>query len=140
MRIALAAGLVLGALSRVEEVHEGFDLGVSTNFTWLGAAFLVGALVVAGVEWSGLAGALALSTANVGYYAWILATEPGRPLDAVAGPVERWFALGVTGGFVLGFAGALVRSDRLAIRSVAALPLAALLVAERVPALSALLP
>jgi hypothetical protein len=66
----------------------------------------------------------------------VVATEPGRPLDTVAGPVERWFALGVTGGFVFGVAGALTRSPSPAVRVAAFLPLVALLVAKRVPALS----
>ncbi len=139
MRVAIAAGIVLGVLSRVEEVAAGLDLGISTNFTWLAVAFLVGGRL--GVpEWSALAGAVALTAANAGYYAWILATEPGTPLDAVAGPVERWFALGATAGLVLGGAGALLASRSRALRATACLPLAALLVAERVPALEALLP
>ena len=139
MRTAIAAGVVLGAVSRVEEVAGGFDLGISTNFTWLAVAFLVGAKA-GEIAWSGVAGAAALTVANGGYYAWILLTEPGRPLEEVAGPVERWFALGVTGGLVLGAAGALLSSRSRALRAAACLPLAALLVAERVPALAPLLP
>ena len=139
MWVALAAGVVLGVVSRVEEVTPGFDLGISTNFTWLAVAFLVGTRVGA-MDRSGLAGAAALTAANVGYYAWILTTEPGTPLDAVAGPVERWFALGATGGLVLGAAGALLASSSRARRAASCLPLAALLVAERVPPLEALLP
>ena len=111
MRAAIAAGLALGAVSRVEEVTGGFDLGISTNFTWLALAFGAGALA-GELAWSGLAGAVALTAANGGYYAWIVLTEQGTPLDAVAGPVERWFALGVTGGFVFGVAGALARLRR----------------------------
>jgi hypothetical protein len=34
-------------------------------------------------------------------------TEPGRPLASVAGPVEKWFALGVAAGLALGAAGSL---------------------------------
>jgi hypothetical protein len=139
MRAAIAAGLALGAASRVEEVTDGFDLGISTNFTWLAVAFGAGALA-GELAWSGLAGAAALTAANGGYYAWIALTEPGTPLDAVAGPVDRWFALGVTGGFVFGAAGALLASRSRARRAAACLPLAALLAAERVPALAPLLP
>ena len=137
--IAVGAGAVLGVVSRIEEVEPAFDAGVSTNFTWLGVAFLVGARA-ASLDWSALAGAVALTTANAGYYAHVLATDPGRPLDQVAGPVDRWFALGVTGGFVFGAAGALVCSTRLPVRVAAAVPLAALLVAEWIPAVAERLP
>lgn len=139
MRIALAAGLVLGVVSRVEEVTAGFDAGISTNLTWLATAFLVGA-VAGELARSAVAGAVALTAANAGYYAYVLATEPGRPLASVAGPVERWLALGVSAGIVFGAAGALLRSRSVAPRAAAFLPLLAVVVAERVPALSALLP
>ena len=112
MRIAVAAGLVLGVVSRVEEVVDGFDLGVSSNVTWLMTAFFVGALAGTAYEWSALAGAVALTAANTGYYAWIAATEQVTELHAVAGPVESWYALGVTGGCVFGAAGALARLRR----------------------------
>lgn len=128
------AGVVLGVASRVEEV-AGFDAGVSTNLTWLATAFVAGAL---GRGAAG--GAVALTAANAGYYAHVLATEPGRPLASVAGPVERWFALGVAAGVVFGAAGALLRRRSAALRAAAFLPLAAVAVAERVPALSVLLP
>lgn len=112
MRIAVAAGLVLGVVSRVEEAVDGFDAGISSNTTWLLTAFAVGALAGTAYEWSGLAGALALTAANTSYYAWVAATEQATELHAVAGPVESWFALGVTGGFVFGVAGALARLRR----------------------------
>ncbi len=139
MRIALVAGLVLGVVSRVEETVDGFDLGISSNLGWLATAFAVGALAGAFAR-GGLAGAAALTAANCGYYAYVLVTEPGRPLDDVAGPVERWFALGVTGGFVFGAAGALLRARAVPLRLAAPLPLGVLGVAERVPALAPLLP
>ena len=103
---------MLGIVSRIEEVVDGFDVGISSNVTWLITAFLVGALAGTAYEWSGLAGAVALTAANTSYYAWIAATEPATELHAVAGPVESWYALGVTGGFVFGVAGALARLRR----------------------------
>ena len=112
MRIAIASGLVLGVVSRIEEVVDGFDVGISSNETWLLTAFVVGALAGTAYEWSGLVGAVALTAANTGYYAWIAATEQATELDAVAGPVEAWYALGATGGFVFGVAGALARLRR----------------------------
>lgn len=139
MRIAIAAGLVLGVVSRVEETVDGFDLGISSNLGWLVTAFAVGALVASPGR-GGVAGAVALTAANCGYYAYVLASEPGRPLDDVAGPVERWFALGVSGGLVFGVAGALLRARSVPLRVAAFLPLGALVVAERVPALAPLLP
>ena len=139
MRIAIAAGLVLGVLSRVEEVAAGLDLGISSNVTWLAVAFGCGA-AASSVEWAAPAGALALSAANTGYYAWVAATEPGRALASVAGPVERWYALGVGGGIVLGVAGALLMSRDVRLRAAAAAPLVLVAVAERVEPLSALLP
>jgi hypothetical protein len=135
--IALAAGIALGALSRVEETADGLDLGISTNVTWLALAFACGATAQ---RWSGVAGALALTVANASYYAYVALTEPGRPLDDVAGPVGRWFALGIAGGLVFGPAGALIRHERLAVRALAAAPLAALVVAEHIPALETALP
>ena len=112
MRIAIAAGLVLGVVSRVEEVTDGFDVGISSNVTWLMTAFFVGALAGTAYEWSGLTGAVALTAANTSYYVWIAITEQATELDAVAGPVESWYALGVTGGCVFGVAGALARLRR----------------------------
>jgi uncharacterized protein DUF6518 len=137
VRIALAAGLVLGVLSRVEETVEGLDAGISTNLTWLAVAFASGA---AARRRSAVAGAFALTAANAGYYAYVAITEPGRPLAGVAGPVERWFALGIAGGIVFGAAGALIRDERARVRAAGALPIAALLLAEQIPALQAVLP
>lgn len=139
MRAALAAGATLGVASRVEEVSTAIDAGISTNFTWLAVAFLAGARA-ASLPWSGLAGAACLTLANAAYYAWVLVTEPGRPLADVAGPVDRWFALGATGGFVLGAAGAGLRCTARARRAAAAVPLAALLAAQNVPRVAELLP
>jgi Family of unknown function (DUF6518) len=112
VRIAIAAGLALGVVSRIEEVVDGFDLGISSNETWLLTAFVVGALAGIEYEWSGLAGAAALTAANSSYYVWIALTEQATELDLVAGPVASWYALGVTGGFVFGVAGALARLRR----------------------------
>lgn len=128
------AGVVLGVVSRVDEVTVDSDV-ISSNLTWLATAFAVGALGPGAA-----AGVVALTAANAGYYAYVLASEPGRPLASVAGPVERWFALGIAAGVVFGAAGALLRSRSVALRAAAFLPLAAVAVAERVPALSALLP
>lgn len=140
MRIAIASGLVLGVVSRIEEVAGGFDAGISSNLTWLMTAFAAGALAGSAVDWSGLAGAAALTAANTSYYVWIAATEQATELHAVAGPVAPWFALGVTGGFVFGAAGSLLRARDRRVRLLAWAPLAALLIAGRVPALEALLP
>jgi hypothetical protein len=112
VRVAIAAGVVLGVVSRIEEVVDGFDVGISSNVTWLTTAFVVSALATADIEWGAITGAAALTAANAGYYAYIALTEQATELDSVAGEVEDWFALGVTGGCVFGVAGALARLRR----------------------------
>jgi hypothetical protein len=97
----LALGAVLGVVSRLEEVTPGFDAGISSDGLWLAAAFAAGV-------WRGpLAGAAALTAANLAYYAFIGATEPGVRLASVAGRPAHWFLLGIAGGAVCGAAGAL---------------------------------
>ncbi len=126
---ALVAGLVLGVLSRIEETTGGFSAGISSDGAWLVAAALAGALA-ASLRRGAVAGALALTAANVGYYLWIAATDPGTPLAAVAGPPGRWFALGVAGGAVFGAAGGGWRTGPPVVRLGAALLLAAVLIAD----------
>jgi hypothetical protein len=129
----LAAGLVLGVLSRIEETVDGLSAGVSSDGAWLGAAAVAGVLA-ASPRRGALAGALALTAANLGYYAWIATAEPGTPLAAVAGPPARWFALGLAGGAVFGAAGGAWRTGPPPVRIAAALLLAGVLVADGITA------
>ncbi len=75
-------------------------------------------------------GAVAATAGNVGYYAWVAATEPGRALASVAGPVEEWLALGLGGGGTFGAAGAVAASAAPPARAVAVLLLAGVLVVD----------
>lgn len=135
-RIALVAGALLGVLSRIEETADGLSLGVSANSTWLALAFAA-AIVARGAAAgrAALAGALALTAANLAYYAWIAVLEPGVELAAVAGSPLRWFALGASGGAVFGLAGWWWARERGVMRVLATLPLAGVLVADGIPAL-----
>ena len=109
MRVAalVGAGAALGIGSRVEEIVEGFSAGISSNSTWLLAAAVAG-LLAASPSRAALLGAAVLTAANLGYYAWILLTEPATDPTSIAGPPARWFALGIAGGIVLGVAAASV--------------------------------
>lgn len=135
-RIALVAGALLGVLSRIEETTDGLSLGVSANSTWLAVAFAAGmGARGAAVAPAALAGAVALTAANLAYYAWIAVLEPGVDLAAVAGSPLRWFVLGASGGAVFGLAGWLWARGRGTTRVLASLPLAGVLVADGIPAL-----
>lgn len=138
----LLAGLALGAASRFEEVVDGLSAGVSSNGTWLAAAFAGGAFVRpagrggAGRALAGsvgravTAGALVLTAANAGYYAYVVALQPGLDVAAVAGPPERWLVLGIAGGAVFGAAGRVWRCAEPVPRVVAALLLGGVLVVD----------
>ena len=129
--VAVLTGALLGVLSRVEETTAGFSIGLSSNTTWLGTAFALGALGRrAGPCAAAATGALALTAANVAYYAWISATQPDLALAAVAGPPLAWFALGMSGGAVFGATGRAWRATGGAARILAALPLAGVCIAE----------
>ncbi len=117
MRVAIAAGVLLGVLSRVEE-RTGFSAGVSSDSAWCAAAFLAA---------SPVRGIALLTAANAGYYACIALTQPALPLASAAGPVEAWLVLGVVTGAVFGTAGRLWRHGP---RLIASLPLALVLVVE----------
>ena len=132
--LAVGGGVVLGALSRVEEVTHGFSAGISSNSMWLAAAFAVGALRRSPWQ-AGLLGAVLLTVANASYYGWVLVTEPGVSLSSVAGSPTLWFALGLAGGAVLGLAGALWRFGGPAARLGGGMALAAVLVVEGADAL-----
>lgn len=135
-RVALIAGALLGIASRIEETTDGLSLGISANSTWLVVAFLAGvAHRGSPAARAGAAGALALTAANLAYYAWIGALEPQQELAAVAGSPLRWLALGAGGGAVFGCAGWLWARDRGAIRVLASLPVAGVLIADGIPAL-----
>jgi hypothetical protein len=135
-RIAVVAGAVLGVLSRVEETTEGMSFGVSANATWLGVAFTVGVLGRrASLPRTACAGALALTAANLAYYAWIGATEPGVELASVAGSPLTWLALGAGGGAVFGVAGRVWAGAAGMTRVAASLPLAGVGIAEGIPAM-----
>ncbi|MDP1849113.1 MAG: DUF6518 family protein [Solirubrobacteraceae bacterium] len=134
-RIAVVAGALLGVLSRVEETTDGLSLGVSANATWLGVAFAAGVLQRQAPPLRGAAaGALALATANLAYYAWIAATEPGVALASVAGSPLSWLALGIGGGAVFGAAGRVWTQAVGITRVLAGLPLAGVCIAEGIPA------
>jgi hypothetical protein len=128
-------GVTLGILSRIEETTGGFSVGISSNATWLAAAFLVGALQRGrGVGYSAAAGGLTLTIANVAYYGWIAATEPGVALTSVAGPPERWLALGTAGGACLAATGRFWVTERGGLRLLAAAPLAGVCITEGITA------
>ena len=127
---AVPAGIALGVCSRIEEITAGFSLGISSNGAWLALAFVLG-ICAASPAGAAAAGALALTLANLGYYAWIAATEPGRDLAIVAGPPAEWFLLGAGGGMVFGWAGRAWRAAAGPFRRlVAGLLLAGVLVVE----------
>ena len=132
---ALAAGVVLGVLSRIEEVTPGLSAGVSSHSAWVAVAFLTGASVRGALRRAALAATAAMSGGNAGYYAWIAVTEPGMPLAAAAGSPLRWVAAGILTGVVFGPAGRLWAGAGPAGRALAALPLAAVLVHEGADAL-----
>ena len=109
----LAAGLLLGVASRIEQGVIGFSAGISSNSGWVGLAF------VAGMRGSGAgAGAGALTAATLAYYATPLGTAPG--------PVGPWLVLGLLAGAVFGALG------RVSVRAPvpAVLPLSAVFVSE----------
>ena len=124
MRIAalIAAGSLLGVVSRVDERSDAFG-GVSSHALWLATAFAAGVLAARSVRGGAFAGAAVLTVANLAYYAWIAATEPGTGLAAVAGPPLQWLVLGVASGAPLGVAGRVARDD---VRAVALLVLVVL--------------
>ena len=135
-RIAVVAGALLGVLSRVEETTEGLSFGVSANATWLGVAFAAGVFCRrAPVARAAGTGVLSLTAANLAYYAWIAATQPGLELASVAGSPPTWLALGVGGGAVFGAAGRVWAGADGMVRVLASLPLAGVCVAEGISAL-----
>jgi hypothetical protein len=123
--LVVLCGIALGVLSRVEET-AGFPSLISTDSAWVGTAFAIGALS-GSVRDGSRRGAIGMSSANAGYYAWVALTQPNLPLAAVAGPVERWIALGLLTGVVFGVAGRLWRDGSL----LAPLALSTVLVLER---------
>ncbi len=136
-RLAVVAGAVLGVLSRIEETTDGLSFGVSANATWLGVAFAAGLLQRHASALRGaVAGGLALTAANLAYYAWIAATEPGVALVSVAGSPLTWLALGLGGGAVFGAAGRLWAGADGMTRVLASLPLAGVCIAEGISTLN----
>lgn len=121
----IVVGCGLGVASRVEEMLAGFSAGISSDSAWVACAFAAGGAA---------RGALLLTAANAGYYAWIALTQPALPLAAAAGPVHEWLLLGVAGGAVFGLCGRAWRTGGRA-RTLAAAPLAAVLAAEGADAL-----
>lgn len=93
---ALLGGWWFGVLTRVEEVGGVPTVGLSSDAAWLGVALLAG---------SPARGALTLTAANAGWYAWILVLQPELDPAAVAGSPVRWFVLGLAGGAVMGWLG-----------------------------------
>jgi hypothetical protein len=141
MRVAVVvlAGIALGVLSRIEEV-EPFDLQVSSHPTWLAAAFVAGLIMTSPLR-GALAGLGLLTVANGAYYVYVLVTEPGVPLESVAGSPVQWFVLGVGAGGPLGAAGVLCRSGARPPVRLAALALLPIVVAaDAIDAFSSILP
>lgn len=155
---ALLAGVLLGVLSRIEETSS-VSLGISSDATWVAVAFLAGVWVTAGAgegaggdEGGGAArsagargrggavrraaacGALALTAANVSYYAWIASTQPSLELADVAGSPLRWIVLGVVGGALFAATGRLWIAARGTTRVLASAPLAGVCIADAIPA------
>jgi len=127
--IVLLGSVLLGVLSRIEEVTPGFSAGISSNSAWVVAAFLTGALC-RGPLTAAAAAAAAMTTANLSYYALYALTEPGVPLEAAAGRPAMWLALGLATGAVFAPAGQRWVAGGPAVRLAASLPLAAVLVLD----------
>lgn len=126
---ALAAGAILGVLSRVEEVTPGLSAGVSSDSAWVATAFVVGSRAPE----SRLAALLATATmcaANGAYYVWIALAERGTPLAVVAGDPWTWVLAGVLTGLVFGVAGRLWRVSAPRGRLAAVVPLATVFAIE----------
>ena len=135
-RIALVAGALLGVLSRIEETTGGISLSISSNSTWLAVAFVAGMTHRRAAAPAGAcAGALALTAANLAYYAWIAVLEPGMELAAVAGSPLRWLLLGASGGAIFAVTGRLWARSHGRARMLASLPLAGVCIADGIPAL-----
>ena len=115
----MAAGIALGALSRIEETTAGWGL-VSSSTTWLAAAFVAGAFTARAVD-AAAGGAITLTFANLGYYGW---------MGSLTGRSGRWFELGVAGGAIFGLLGLAARRGHPLLRAGAALTLAAVLAVE----------
>ncbi len=127
--LAVAAGVLLGVLSRIEEVTPGLSAGISSDSAWVLTAFAAGALAPS-VRQAVPAATVAMCAANGGYYAWIALTEPGTPLESAAGDPWRWVAAGVLTGVVFGAAGRLWRAWPPPRRLAAAAPPAIVLAIE----------
>ncbi|HEX8104860.1 MAG TPA: DUF6518 family protein [Solirubrobacteraceae bacterium] len=130
--VAVAAGALLGVLSRVEETTAGFSTGISSDSAWVAVAFAAGVATR-----RALPAVAALTAANAAYYGWLAATEPATPLASVAGSPVAWVALGLLAGAVFGTAGAVWAAAREPRRLLAVLPLAAVLVVEGAAAVRA---
>ncbi len=127
----VALGALLGVVSRIEETTSGFSVGLSSNASWLGVAFLTGAMQRrAGLARAAAAGCVAMTVANASYYAWIAATEPGVPLASVAGLPAYWFMLGVFGGALFGLTGGAWAVSSGAMRVAWSLPISAVWIAD----------
>lgn len=107
----VVAGVVLGVVSRIEEVIDGFSAGISSERTWVLVAAACGAGLARGpgVVRPAVAGALVLVVANAAWYAWIALTQPDLALGSVAGSPWRWFALSLAVGPPAGVAGRVAR-------------------------------
>ena len=139
MLAVVLAGLALGVLSRVEELEAGFFVGISTHATWALAPYLAGVLASSAPR-GALRGAVLLTCANAGYYAWSAAARPGVPLDSVAGSVPHWFAAGLGAGAVFGALGAVTRHGTAPLRIAAAVTTLTVIAADAAGAFGALLP
>lgn len=134
-RFPLIAGVLLGVCSRIEETTGGLSLGVSANSTWLVLAFAAGMLHASGPARAGATGALALTAANLAYYAWIALFQPQLELAAVAGSPGRWLVLGASGGAVFALSGWLWARSRGWVRVLASVPVAGVCIADGIQAL-----
>ena len=91
---ALAAGILLGILSRVEEKSPGLDVGLSSNSAWVATAFVLG-LCSRSPRQAAALGALSLTAANLAFYGWIYVREPRARFEHAIEPAEMWLVLGL---------------------------------------------
>ena len=136
--LLVVAGLVLGVLSRVEELN-GAPAVISTHAGWALAPFVAGALG-SSARSGAVRGVVLLTAANAGYYAWSAAAEPGVALESVAGSVPHWFAAGVGAGAVFGALGGLTRVGGVFARVAVPMTVLAVIAADAAGAFEALLP
>jgi hypothetical protein len=109
-RIAVVAGLVVGALSFIgqEQLDGTLDAFANSISTWLVAPFLVGTLTVTRAE-AAAAGIMTCAAQLAGYYAVASLSD----FETTRSLVAFWVACAVVGGPIFGVAGHLWRAGPL---------------------------